>query len=226
MLAPRRFPKNEFDLNASAFDKVFRAFSIERRAVLAYGFSLIEGILSLVCEANEVSEMLKRRPWAVNPLRLNPLIPKLEKATKDLIKIQFKYLTALCTHDLLRARIKALHPTVYSMFKERIEARMREWDSLRLMHKVNLSQVRSAYSSLNQIIEKAEAMPVDVAVEKERQARVAGKLHLILTPSVSKPAPDKKKDKRLRDQQIRTGMKGSETGRVGVSQSSQKQKAG
>jgi hypothetical protein len=226
MYAARRIPQRQFDHTAGLFMTAFATFEAARHTILALGLSLSNEILRVLCEANEMSEMITKRRSAVHYNRLERLLGQVEGAAERLANLEFKFLTALCTKDLLRGRVNALHPSVYSLFWERIEARMSEWDAIRVIPKVTLADVRSSYGRLIDIVEKAEAMSVETAIEKERQSRIAGRIHLVLTPSVSKPAPDKKKDKRLRDSARRNSMKGDENGRVGVTSGNKQQKAG
>ncbi len=226
MFAARRIPQRQFDHTVGLFATAFAAFDLQRQLILALGLSLSTEILRILCDANEMTDMLKNRRFAVHYNRLERLLGQVENGTDRLVKLEFSFYTALCTKDLLRARVNALHPSVYSLFWERIEARMGDWDAMRMTPKVTLADVRGSHGRLIDIIEKAESMSIENAIEKERQARAAGRIHLTLTPNASKPAPDKKKDKRLRDADRRNSMKGSDTGKVGVAPSNNKRKVG
>lgn len=194
MQSPRRTPLKVMEHVSSLLMAAIASLNDEIRTVLALGISVSNDVLEVKCGAQRAADIAKERPASADHRRMEYLLGWVEQRTESLKKLQFGFYSALCTKDLLRLRINALHPSVYSIFWERIEARMSEWDAIRLTPRVTLEQVRPAYDTLIAIIEKAESMPVSEAIEKERKARAADRLHLTLVPRKPKPAPARRKN--------------------------------
>ncbi len=101
----------------------------------------------------------------------------------------------------LRKKIIELDFETYLKHQVRIEGKFSAWESLSAVPKIPLGELREAY-------EDAVA-----TVDGLRREAVKSRIHLVLAPAPSKPAPDSKRDKRLRDAEIRTSMKGTTNGK-------------
>jgi hypothetical protein len=135
-----------------------------------------------------------------NPTRIESGAQECLRITRSIERVQVAFL-ASAGPTAIKGRLKALDERQASFYSEHLKKYLELAKSLKARDEgATLLEVRDAFGALHRKVENA--------ISTNAQSRIA----LVATPAPSTPRPDRKRDNRLYNKELRARMKGKSGG--------------